>query len=342
MNELERRSYTFDVRAETGASGSMITGRPIVYDSMTDLGYFNEVIERGALNKTDLRDVRFLVNHDTRNIPLARSRRNNGNSTMQLTPDAEGLSLDWVQLDIDNNADAKALYSAVQRRDISGMSFMFSINDEEWENLESDHPTRRIKSIGSVVEVSDEVFVTVPVRPDSQTLAESHSMVVKPGDSIQEIRSMLGERFVNVSSAGAEYVEVQLMDMLRESIPSVVEPEYIDLISLSEAMYADFMAYGIHKMDDKGHEELKPYLEAAMTYLNKMSSYRNADGGFGWLRGMPSSETVTAVVLEHLAALRDKRLFDDIHLFYGEDALDVYDDMATDAVKYLDRSFFNT
>ena len=198
-----------------------------------------------------------------------------------------------------------------------------------------------MESDGSVVEVSDGVFVTVPVRPDPQTLAESHSMVVRPGDSIQEIRSMLGERFVNVSSAGAEYVEVPLMDMLRESIPSVVEPEYMDLISLSEAMCADFMAYGLHKMDDKGHEELKPYLEAAMTYLNKMSSYRNADGGFGWLRGMPSSETVTAVVLEHLAALRDKRLLDDIHLFYGEDALDVYDDMATDAVKYLDRSFFN-
>lgn len=194
---------------------------------------------------------------------------------------------------------------------------------------------------GSVVEVSDGVFVTVPVMPDSQTLAESHSMVVKPGDSIQEIRSMLGERFVNVSSAGAEYAEVSLMDMLRESIPSVAEPEYMDLISLSEAMYADFMAYGLHKMDDKGLEELKPYLESAMTYLNKMSSYRNTDGGFGWLRGMPSSETVTAVVLEHLAALRDKRLLDDIHLSYGEDALDVYDDMTTDAVKYLDRSFFN-
>lgn len=194
---------------------------------------------------------------------------------------------------------------------------------------------------GSVVEVSDGVFVTVPVRPDSQTLSESHSMVVKPGDSIQEIRSVLGERFVNVSSAGADYVEVMLMNMLRESIPNVVEPEYMDLISLSEAMHADFIAYGLHKMDNRSQDEMKPYLDAAMTYLNQMSSYRNADGGFGWLRGMPSSETVTAVVLEHLAALRDNRLMDDIHLSYGEDALDVYDDMATDAVKYLDRSFFN-
>jgi len=169
MNELERRSYTFDVRAETGASGSMITGRPIVYDSMTDLGYFNEVIERGALNKTDLRDVRFLVNHDLSKIPLARSRRNNANSTMQMTVDDEGMSI-RVNLDTENNAEARSLYSAVERGDITGMSFMFSINAEEWDNLESDHPTRRIKEIGSVVEVS---AVTFPAYDATEINARS-------------------------------------------------------------------------------------------------------------------------------------------------------------------------
>ena len=145
--ELESRSYSFEVRADKDdQGGNIITGRPIVYDKMTDLGWFNEIIERGALNKTNLQDVRFLVNHDTSKIPLARSRKNNKNSTMQLT------------LDTENNADARALYSAVQRGDISGMSFMFSINDEEWQNLESDHPTRRIKEIGTVVEVSAVTF----------------------------------------------------------------------------------------------------------------------------------------------------------------------------------------
>ena len=200
--------------------------------------------------------------------------------------------------------------------------------------------TGSMESEDSVVEVNDGIFVTVPVRPDSQILVESHSAVVKSGDSIDEIGSMLGGRFVNVSSDGAEYAEASLMDMLRESIPSVEEPEYMDLMSLSEAMYADFMAYGLRKMDEESHGNLKPYLDAAMTCLTQMASYQNADGGFCWLRGMPSSETVTAAVLEHLADLRDKRLMDDVHLFYGEDALDVYDDMATDAVKYLDRSFF--
>ena len=86
--KLETRAYNFDVLAEQDeGKGSIITGRPIVYDSVTDLGWFNEVIERGALDKADLTDVRFLVNHDLSKIPLARSRRNNGNSTMQLTVD---------------------------------------------------------------------------------------------------------------------------------------------------------------------------------------------------------------------------------------------------------------
>ena len=151
--ELEQRIYAFNISAESGETGSIITGRPIVYNSRTDIGLYDEIIEAGALNNTDLTDVRFLVNHDVSRIPLARSRRNNGNSTMQLMPDAEGMAI-RVNLDTENNAEAKSLYSAVQRGDISGMSFMFSINREAWDNLESEHPTRRILEIGSVVEVS--------------------------------------------------------------------------------------------------------------------------------------------------------------------------------------------
>ena len=157
-NDLERRSYNFEIRAEENDGTAIITGRPIVYNSKTDLGWFDEVIELGALDGADLTDVRFLVNHDISKIPLARSRRNNGNSTMQFSVDQQGLLLDWVKLDVENNSEAKALYSAVQRGDISGMSFMFSIDQERWEDLESEHPTRHIEKIGSVVEVSAVTF----------------------------------------------------------------------------------------------------------------------------------------------------------------------------------------
>lgn len=156
--ELERRSYSFEVRAEQSDRGSRITGRPIVYNSRTDIaGLFDEIIEAGALDQADLRDVRFLVNHDVSKIPLARSRNNNGNSTMQLRVDQQGMEID-VDLDTENNADARALYSAVSRGDITGMSFMFSVADEEWDEIDSNKPTRRIKAISSVVEVSAVTF----------------------------------------------------------------------------------------------------------------------------------------------------------------------------------------
>jgi HK97 family phage prohead protease len=129
----------------------------------------DEIIETGALDHTDLTDVRFLVNHDTSKIPLARSRRNNGNSTMQLTVDAMGLGI-RVDLDTENNADARALYSAVERGDISGMSFMFDVRGDEWDNLDSDHPTRRIKDISTVVEVS---AVTFPAYEATEINARS-------------------------------------------------------------------------------------------------------------------------------------------------------------------------
>lgn len=154
---LEQRFNTCEVRAEQTDSGSLITGTPIVYSSRTDLGWFDEVIEPGALDGTDLTDVRFLVNHNTDMIPLARSRRNNGNSTMALRVTPDGLSME-ATIDTENNQTARELKSAIERRDISGMSFMFSVGDEEWENLESDHPTRHIRQIASVVEVSAVTF----------------------------------------------------------------------------------------------------------------------------------------------------------------------------------------
>jgi HK97 family phage prohead protease len=167
--ELEMRSYFFEVRAEESEQGNIIVGRPIVYNSRTDLGLFDEIIESGALLTTDLTDVRFLVNHDVSKIPLARSRRNNGNSTMLLTVDDLGLSI-RVTLDTENNSEARALYSAVQRGDISGMSFMFGVKDEEWDDIDSDHPTRRIKAISTVVEVS---AVTFPAYEQTEIYARS-------------------------------------------------------------------------------------------------------------------------------------------------------------------------
>lgn len=168
--DKEKRHFTFEVRAEKDEKhGTYLSGRPIVYDSRTDLGCFDEIIKAGALDGTDLKDVRFLVNHNTDMIPLARSRNNNDNSTMQMSVDKNGMAI-RVNLDTENNAEARALYSAVQRGDIDGMSFMFTIDGEEWAELESEHPTRSITKIGKVFEVS---AVTFPAYADTELSARS-------------------------------------------------------------------------------------------------------------------------------------------------------------------------
>ena len=186
---LEQRSYNFEVRAEDTEQGHIITGRPVVYNNRTDMGWFDEIIEPGALSRTDLTDVRFLVNHDISKIPLARSRRNNGNSTMHLTVDEAGMSIK-VSLDIENNSEARALYSAVQRGDISGMSFMFGIRDEEWDDLDSDHPTRRIKDISTVVEVS---AVTFPAYDATEINARSKETLDNARSALENARQQNAE-----------------------------------------------------------------------------------------------------------------------------------------------------
>ena len=182
---LEMRAYAFEVRAEEGEQGNIITGRPIVYDTRIHLGWYDEIIKSGALDNTDLRDVRFLVNHDTSKIPLARSRNNNGNSTMLLSVDSDGMKIK-VALDTENNQEARALYSAVQRGDISGMSFMFSVRDEEWDDLDSEHPTRRIKDISTVVEVSAATF---PAYESTEINARSKEALDNARQAVETARS---------------------------------------------------------------------------------------------------------------------------------------------------------
>jgi hypothetical protein len=71
---------------------------------------------------------------------------------MEVVPGA-GMSI-RVNLDTENNADARSLYSAVERGDISGMSFMFTVDKERWEDIDSEHPTRTVLSFSKIFEVS--------------------------------------------------------------------------------------------------------------------------------------------------------------------------------------------
>lgn len=211
MERKITRSFTFDVNAQNNEKyGDYIEGRAIVFEQPTDIGLFTEIIDKNALSKTDLKDVRFLINHNTDMIPLARSRNNNENSTMQLSVGENGMDI-RANLDTENNADARALYSAVKRGDISGMSFMMTIPDggDEWDFTDEDHACRRVKSISKIFEVSACTFpaysdgTSLEARGDEEALenaksvlenakAEAEAKAERDAD-IEELTSLLNE-----------------------------------------------------------------------------------------------------------------------------------------------------
>lgn len=156
MNKkFENRAYNFEIRSEKLDGGvSRIKGMPIVYNSEADIGgWFREIIEPGALDGANLKDVPLLVNHNREMIPVARSRNNNANSTMRLVITDAGLEM-TAELDTERNATAKELDSAIERGDVDGMSFWFAVSGERWENLESDYPTRYITAFEAIREIS--------------------------------------------------------------------------------------------------------------------------------------------------------------------------------------------
>lgn len=185
--ELIQRSYDalFDTNEE---QEGLVIGRPIVFNSRTDLGYFDEVIEVGALDGADLNDVRFCLNHDT-SFVYARSRRNNASNTMQLNVDQQGMEIKAL-LDVESSPKAQDLYAAIKRGDLDKMSFMFSIEDERWEDLDSDHPTRHIQKIGSVVEVS---AVTFPAYESTSIDARSKEALERARSAVETARQQSEE-----------------------------------------------------------------------------------------------------------------------------------------------------
>jgi len=184
-DEIVIRSFNMsDLQAVD--DGNYIEGHAAVYDEKTNIGdCFYEIIERGAFDECDFDDVLFSVNHDMRKIPLARSRRNNGNSTMQLNLDAKGLYVK-ADLDVDNNTESKNLYSAVKRGDINGMSFIFYVKEDRWEDLDKDMPTRYIKKVKKVREVS---AVNYPAYGGTDINARDQAVLDNAEKTLENVRS---------------------------------------------------------------------------------------------------------------------------------------------------------
>jgi hypothetical protein len=148
-----------------------ISGYAAMFDDVTDLGYFNERIARGAFDGVMEDDVRLLINHA--GVPLARTT----NGTLDLEVDDNGLRYTARLADTTEGRD---LYKLIKRGDISQSSFAFTIEDEEWDRKQN---LRTIKRMGSLLDVSP---VTYPAYPTTTVAARMAAAQPDPGDEVAE------------------------------------------------------------------------------------------------------------------------------------------------------------
>jgi HK97 family phage prohead protease len=190
MSKIIRFSEVQEFRAlePTEDTGHIVEGYAIVYEETTNVGgWFKEVIKRGALDGADLTDVLLFVHHERRKIPLARSRNNNKNSTLQLTVDNKGLHF-RAELDVENNSEARALYSAVGRKDITGMSFSFTLQEQVWKDMDKDLPTREIIKFKRIGEIS---ALSTPQYEGSDINARDEALDSVDKEALESARSEL-------------------------------------------------------------------------------------------------------------------------------------------------------
>jgi HK97 family phage prohead protease len=122
MTTTERRSAPLEVRAR----GRKLEGYAALFGVEARVGGFTEVIKPGAFNGSLARDIVALVDHDPGRV-LARTK----SKTLRLAEDSRGLSFD---LDLPSTSYANDVLALVEREDVGGMSFGFTVGDdgERW------------------------------------------------------------------------------------------------------------------------------------------------------------------------------------------------------------------
>lgn len=153
----------FEVRRE-GEGMPTLVGYAAVFNSRTQLGWFDEEIAPGAFAQSlaDGDDVRALFNHDT-----ARVIGRRGAGTLRIEEDATGLR---VEIDLPDTTTARDLVASIERGDIDGMSFGFRAREQEWIEREDESELRRLIDV-ELIEVSP---VTFPAYADTSIAQRSY------------------------------------------------------------------------------------------------------------------------------------------------------------------------
>ena len=121
----------------------VVEGYAVVFDTPATYDY-TEVIDRHALDNTNMSDCVLRYNHSEGGFNVARTR----NGSLELKIDDNGL---FVRAYIINTQFGRDLYTMIQQGLVYQMSFAFSVTRDEWDNETN---TRRILAIDKLYDVS--------------------------------------------------------------------------------------------------------------------------------------------------------------------------------------------
>jgi HK97 family phage prohead protease len=149
------------VRGEDGEVRSII-GYPIVYNKDSeDMGFIERIAPGAAKEALKRSDVRGLKNHDP-NLIFARQGVN-----LTLIEDKDGLRYEATPIETRNYREVSAEIGAGL---LTGQSFGFTIDSDEWSDLDTDHPKRTITKIREIFDVGP---VTYPAYQDTTVALRS-------------------------------------------------------------------------------------------------------------------------------------------------------------------------
>tara|TARA_R110002012_G_C11574956_1_gene604769 strand:- start:247 stop:840 length:594 start_codon:yes stop_codon:yes gene_type:complete len=141
---VELRAY----KTEEEEVRMLVEGYAIVFNSESrDLGGFTEVVKENALDKALERntDVLALYGHDYQNV-LGRQSAD----TLQLEKDERGIKF---TLDLPNTQLGRDVYTLVERGDLKGNSFGFTVEKDSWDK-KGDKVIRTIEQVRDLFEIS--------------------------------------------------------------------------------------------------------------------------------------------------------------------------------------------
>jgi HK97 family phage prohead protease len=195
----ERRTFTGTViaRSEGENMPKEIGGIAAVINSVTDLGYFEEVIERGAFDYALGKeyDIRCLFNHEAE---LILGRTLSGTCNVFVNSDGN-LEYTWVP-DYENPTHMSVVRS-IMRGDITQSSFAFTIKEQKWSDS-TKYGTMGKRTITVIEDLYDVSPVTYPAYADTEADARS---IVAMRDEEREIES------AKQSQAAADILKLALL-----------------------------------------------------------------------------------------------------------------------------------